>query len=270
MNEDRSKLLAQRWDDRAEGYDRYFVPRFAPWVATTTTTLLAHPLPPGPILVPCCGTFPELPAIAAAHPESEIVGIDISQGMLARARRRTTAHPRTRLLHGDALDIYSRWPGTAAAVISVFGLQQLPDPPTALAGWVSALRPGGVLSVTCWPDEPENDGPFALLDAVVNEVIPQTADDADWHLRLSDAVTSAGAEVEHDVPVAHPIIHPNAEAFWMAMTEGGRLRNLGMSHGETFVAQLRNRFLDRAPAGPWQHQPTARLIVARMPLGVSG
>ncbi|MPZ54726.1 MAG: methyltransferase domain-containing protein [Acidimicrobiia bacterium] len=264
MNEDRSKLLAQTWDEAAEGYDRYFVPRFAPWVATTTTALLTHPLPPGPILVPCCGTFPELPAIAAAHPDREIVGLDFSQGMLARARRRITAHPRARLLHGDALDLYTRWPGTAAAVISVFGLQQLPDPPTALAGWVSALRPGGILSVMYWPDETENDGPFALLDAVIAEALPQSADDRDWHLRLSDAVTTAGAEVERDVPVAHPIIHPDAETFWMVMADGGRLRNLSLSHGETVFAQLRNRFLDQAPTGPWEHMPTARWIVACM------
>lgn len=58
--------LAQAWDEAAEGYEQYFVPRFAPWVADAVDAV-AGELPSGPILVPCCGTFPELPALRAAE-----------------------------------------------------------------------------------------------------------------------------------------------------------------------------------------------------------
>ncbi|TDB90160.1 class I SAM-dependent methyltransferase [Actinomadura sp. KC216] len=262
MSDDPSDLLARGWDDAAEGYDRYFVPRFAPWVATATSALHARTLPPGPILVPCCGTFPELPALAAAHPGREIVGIDLSPGMLARARRRTAAHPQARLVHGDAVELASRWPGEAAAVVSVFGLQQLPDPAAAITGWVSALRPGGVLSVLCWPDETETDGPFALLDEVIDEALPNAAGSAAWHLQLAERATSAGARVEHDEPVSHRIDHPDAESFWTAMVGGGPLHKLVLSHGEEFTAELGKRFMTRAPSGPWHHHPTAHWLVA--------
>ncbi|MFI0407409.1 class I SAM-dependent methyltransferase [Actinomadura sp. 3N508] len=263
MSDDPSDLLARGWDGAAEGYDRYFVPRFAPWVATAASALHARTLPPGPILVPCCGTFPELPAIAATHPDREIVGIDLSPGMLARARRRVAAHPRARLVRGDAVDLASRWPGEAAAVVSVFGLQQLPDPAAAIAGWASALRPGGVLSVVSWPDETETDGPFALLSAVRAEAQPDGADGSARHLRLAERAASAGALVERDEPVSHPIDHPDAESFWTAMVGGGPLHKLVLSHGEAFMAELREQFLSRAPSGPWRHRPTAHWIVAR-------
>lgn len=259
-------LLARSWDDAAECYDRYFVPRFAPWVTTATSALHARPLPPGPILVPCCGTFPELPAIAAAHPDREIVGIDLSPGMLARARHRAAAHPRARLLCGDALDLASRPPGEeAAAIVSVFGLQQLPDPAAAITGWVSALRPGGVLSVMCWPDETEAEGPFALLDAVIAEALPDRSAPRAWHLHLAGRARAAGAHVEYDAPVSHPIAHPDAETFWTSMACGGPLRRLVLSYGEMFAAGLRERFIDRAPSGPWHHRPTAHWMVARVP-----
>ncbi|MFI0420705.1 class I SAM-dependent methyltransferase [Spongiactinospora sp. 9N601] len=123
---DRAALPAGSWDEAAEGYERYFVPRFAPWGATAVSALRGASLPPGPILVPCCGTFPELPVLAADHPGREIVGIDLSAEMAGRARRGQAT---------DAPDLTARRPGAAAAVVSVFGLQRLPDPVAALAGY---------------------------------------------------------------------------------------------------------------------------------------
>lgn len=83
-----SRLLARAWDEAAPGYERYFVPRFAPSVATAVGALDEGDLPPGPVLVPCCGTFPELPALVRRHPRREIVGIDLSAGMARLARER--------------------------------------------------------------------------------------------------------------------------------------------------------------------------------------
>ncbi|MBF8190239.1 hypothetical protein ITP53_31845 [Nonomuraea sp. K274] len=81
------------WDEAADGYDAYFVPRFAPWVSGAVRAIAAGPLPPGPILVPCCGTFPELDALLAHFPGRELVGIDLSAGMVDRARRRAAGRP---------------------------------------------------------------------------------------------------------------------------------------------------------------------------------
>ena len=58
----RRELLAKAWDDAAPGYDRYFVPRFAPWTDQALRVLSkeARRLPAGPVLVPCCGPGQEL------------------------------------------------------------------------------------------------------------------------------------------------------------------------------------------------------------------
>src|SRR5690606_30058917 len=127
-----------------------FVPRFAPWVATAVEGVGGADLPGGRILVPCCGTFPELPALVERLPSREIVGIDLSAGMVRLARRRAAGLPTVRVVQGDAATLDPALTGTCAAVVSVFGLQQLPDPAAALGAWVGALRPGGRLSVMFW------------------------------------------------------------------------------------------------------------------------
>ena len=139
----RRALLARAWDEAALRYERYFVPRFAPWVAAAAHAIAGTTLPAGPILVPCCGPFPELPALLNSHPKRDIIGIDLSATMVRLARTRATGLPRVRVVQGDATTLRRHWPGTSAGVVSVFGLQQLPDPEAALADWVGALRPGG-------------------------------------------------------------------------------------------------------------------------------
>jgi SAM-dependent methyltransferase len=254
------------WDQAAHAYDRYFVPRFAPWVTTAVAGLRTAPLLPGPVLVPCCGPFPELRPLTDDHPDREIVGIDLSPGMIEQARRRAAGRSLTRLLCRDATDLASMWPGTAAAVVSVFGLQQLPDPVGALADWLSALRPGGRLSVVYWPPRTEPEGPFQLLDTVVDQATgtgTETARDDTGQSHLAERLTAAGAVVDRDEDVSHPISHPDAETFWTAMVDGGPLRRLALSRGEAFMADLRARFLRQAPPGPWHHRPRARWILAQ-------
>ncbi|MEU4703245.1 hypothetical protein [Nonomuraea dietziae] len=57
---ERFARVARGWDEAAEGYDAYFVPRFAPWVEAAVEAVTTSEPPEGPVLVPCCGTFPEL------------------------------------------------------------------------------------------------------------------------------------------------------------------------------------------------------------------
>ncbi len=241
--------LARAWDEAADGYERYFVPRFAPWVARAVGVLTDAGLPPGPILVPCCGTFPELPALVEAHPEREIVGIDLSPGMVELAHKRAWGLPRVRVVVGDAATLDPRWHGACAGVVSVFGLQQLPDPAAALAEWEGALRPGGVLSVMYWPHEVERDGPFATLSRVLGR--------RRWPLVKNEQV---GGD-----PVAYPMSHPDAATFWRAVTEGGHLRALANARGEAYMRRVEREFLAKAPAGPWEHHPTASLKIVKKP-----
>lgn len=257
---DRSTLLARSWDEAADGYEAYFVPRFEPWVGTAVTALAAGPLPDGPILVPCCGTFPELEALARLDLGREIVGIDLSPGMVVRARARAErlGHP-VAVVEGDAIALEERWTGACAGVLSVFGLQQLPEPAAALRSWAAALRPSGRLSVLFWPEVPETDGPFVQIERAAGVF---TGDDA-WEHPLHPTLTATGLLVERDERIAHPISHADAATFFDAYTQSGPMRALANARGAAFVRATRRRFLAAAPSGVWQHSPAARLIAAR-------
>lgn len=259
--DDAQARLARAWDEAAAGYEQYFVPRFAPWVDVAVDAV-AGELPPGPILVPCCGTLPELPALQAAQPGREIVGIDLSAGMVDIARARAADAPQVDVVQGDAAKL-EPWSEACAAVVSVFGLQQLPEPATALANWVRALRPGGRLSVMFWPPDGEQSGPFALLSGIFEPPGPKA--EPTWPARLHAAVEQAGGKLEADDDVRFPMSHPDAETFWTAMTTGGPGRAFARTKSPEFLRAVRAEFLAQAPAGEWTHRPRARHIVAGRP-----
>ncbi|MBE1578088.1 class I SAM-dependent methyltransferase [Amycolatopsis roodepoortensis] len=250
-----AEQLARAWDEAAAGYDAYYVPRFAPWVSAAVRALPSV-LPEGPVLVPCCGTFPELDELGGHLPGREIVGIDLSAGMVARARRRSAGDPLVRVVEGDASELD---PASAAAVVSVFGLQQLPEPDAALRSWAGALRQGGVLSVVYWPHSTEPGGPFTVLSDVLRERVP--AGDRSWEERLVPALEDV--VLERDEPLSFPMIHPDADTFFTAHTRSGPMRPLADARGEEFIAALRAEFLRRSPEGEWRHRPAARHIVGR-------
>jgi len=208
--------------------------------------------------VPCCGTFPELAVLTAHFPDREIVGIDLSAGMVERARAAAARHPRATVVQGDASTLDA---GRYAAVVSVFGLQQLPEPDRAIGAWTAALRPGGWLSVVFWPEVAELDGPFARLDALVRRRTGTPVRNA-WEPRLGPAVTARGAVIERDQLVAFPMSHPDAATFFDTQVRSGPLRPLANARGEAFIDELRQDFLQQSPAGEWQHAPEARHIVA--------
>lgn len=250
--------IARGWDEAVDGYEAYYVPRFAPWVATAVKAL-PRALPEGPVLVPCCGTFPELDVLTEHLPGREIIGVDLSSGMAARARRRAAGNPLVRVIEGDASTLDPSL--SAAAVVSVFGLQQLPEPDAAIRSWAGTLRPGGLLSVVYWPGSAEPGGAFTVLSDVLREHVP--AGDRSWETRLVPALEARGATVERDEEPSFPMVHPDADTFFTAHTRTGPLRPLADSRGDEFVERLREEFLRRSPAGEWRHRPPARHIVAR-------
>ncbi|WP_116040812.1 class I SAM-dependent methyltransferase [Amycolatopsis palatopharyngis] len=259
---ERLARLAQGWDEAAKGYEAYYVPRFAPWVDAAVRAITARPLPDGPVLVPCCGTLPELDALSEHLPDREIIGIDLSRGMVRRARERATRYPRVSVVEGDASTPAAHGLGRSAAVVSVFGLQQLPEPDMAIQAWARNLRPTGRLSVLFWPRSIEADGPFARLSEVVRRHEPSSGDSS-WEDRLVPSLAALGTVIERDEQLSFPMSHPDAATFFDAHTRSGPLRPLADQRGDAFVSRLRAEFLRESPAGEWHHRPSARHIVAR-------
>jgi len=258
---ERLARLAQGWDEAVTGYEAYYVPRFAPWVRAAVLAITDGSLPAGPVLVPCCGTFPELDVLTEHLPDREIIGIDLSAGMVRRARERAAGRPRVSVVEGDASTL-AGWSGRCAAVVSAFGLQQLPEPDLALRSWAAALRRGGRLSVVFWPSDPDPGGPFAVMAETVRAHVP--AGDMSWQDRLVAALTAGGAVVERDERPSYPMSHPDAATCFDAHIHSGPMRPLATARGDAFVSRLREEFLRRSPAGEWRHRPHARHLVARL------
>lgn len=243
-------VLVQSWNTVAAGYARYWVPRFRPWVTHAVDALGA--LPPGPVAVPCCGTGAELASLAARYPERELVGIDLSEGMIEVARRNVP--PNVRLVVADASSLEGTWSG----VVSCFGLQQLPDPAEALRTWCRALSPGGRLVAAVWTADIQDGGPYDALRAPSQKLFGSTP--RDWNGHLHSAI-EAHAQLVSDSLVGYAIGHAGPEEFWDAMVSAGPWQARLLRHPHK-TAALRETFLASWPPGPFSHTPHARILVA--------
>jgi len=256
---DASARIARAWDEAALGYDAYFGPRFAPYLGAAVGALAAHSsaLPPGPVLVPCVGPGRELPALAGAFPNRRIEASDLSSGMVARAQQRVAAFPNVTVEPRDAMQLGAP-EGGAAALISIFGLQILPDPKAALASWLGLLAPRGLAAILFWPRECEPSGPFHSMHRVLAKA---GRPDGSWEGELLAVAHGAGAKVREDLRFGFEIRHESSGALWQALAHLGTLQVLLRARGEAFAAELGRDFASVLPEGPLTHTPSARLLL---------
>ena len=91
-----------------------------------------------------CGTGLNFPLIEEAiGPEGRIVGVDLTDAMLARARNRIARHgwSNVRLVQSDAAEFC--FPDGVDAVLSTYALTQVPDCAAVIAHGAAALSGGG-------------------------------------------------------------------------------------------------------------------------------
>jgi SAM-dependent methyltransferase len=172
----------ERWAREQDALDRAFV-------AFTERLLATAALCPGQrVLDVGCGTgTTALAAADAVGAGGAVVGVDISEPMLARARERSAGRPNVAYALADAST--HDFGGTFDVELSRFGVMFFDRPAAALAHLRAALRPGGALVFACWrsvpenawalvpyetasallppaaPSDPEAPGPFAFADA---------------------------------------------------------------------------------------------------------
>lgn len=97
-----------------------------------------------------CGTGANLPLLAReVGPSGRVVGIDLSRGALARARRTARGYPQVEVLQADARDppVAPPAPGDPEtgvdAVVATFVVGMLDDPAAAVERWCDLVAPGG-------------------------------------------------------------------------------------------------------------------------------
>ncbi|MHA1600087.1 MAG: class I SAM-dependent methyltransferase [Alphaproteobacteria bacterium] len=101
----------------------------------------------------CGGTTIELAERVTL--DGEVLGVDISAPMLARAKSRIGSEKAVTLEHGDA-QVYGFTKAAYDLVFSRCGVMFFSDPVAAFCNLRSALKPGGRLAFVCWPPAREN------------------------------------------------------------------------------------------------------------------
>jgi ubiquinone/menaquinone biosynthesis C-methylase UbiE len=94
------------------------------------------------------GTGRNLPLLSTlVGPSGTVVGVDLADGMLARAKRRSHRLENVTLVHGDALELRESTAGLFDVVVATYFFSVVVDPHRAARTLLSVLRPGGMFLV---------------------------------------------------------------------------------------------------------------------------
>jgi SAM-dependent methyltransferase len=227
-------------DRIASPYAKHFAP---------LTTLALEPLLDGARIaagwrVLDVATGPGVAAAVAQSRGAEVVGVDVSPGMVAQARE---AHSSIdfRIAEVTALPFAE---GAFDAVVCNFGLGHFPEPEAALAECMRVLAPGGTLAFSWW-DQPARQRVQGLFREVIAELtLPPPPELPQGHdtLRFSDLEVFAdllrGVGLAEVAVAPHRGIHlmPDVEALWRAGM-GGLAVTAGAITSQDAVTQARAR-----------------------------
>ncbi len=140
-----------------------------------------------------CGDT-SLAAAARVGPRGEVLGVDLSAPMLARARERAreAGAPNVRFEQADAQT--ASLPAGFDVVFSRFGVMFFDAPEAAFANLRRALRPGGRLAFVCWQEIGRNPWMLVPLGAVAKVIAlpPPPAPGAPGPFAFADATRVTG------------------------------------------------------------------------------
>ena len=147
--------LAERYDQWARDYDSELEKDFAyrgPQIATEFFTRYVHK--EARILDAGAGTG-IVGEILTKQGYTDLVAMDLSQGMLEEARKKNAYRELHRMVMGESLDFLT---ASFDAVISVGVLTVGHAPASSFVELARVTRPGGYIIFTLRPDVYENDG----------------------------------------------------------------------------------------------------------------
>jgi SAM-dependent methyltransferase len=117
---------------------------------------------------------------AEAAPGGEVMGLDISDALLRRARERAGGQgvENASFQHGDAVT-YGLPKASFDRAVSRLGVMFFEDPHAAFFNVCSAVRPGGRIAFACWKDVSENEHMMVPLRVAVEHIPAPNMGDAD-------------------------------------------------------------------------------------------
>ncbi len=145
----------QRWVDRQEHQDQVLRP------VSDLLTAAAQAKPGDRVIDVGCGCGATTIGFAArVRPQGEVLGLDVSEPMLVRARERASPDLPVRFVHADAT-VFDFAPAWADLIVSRFGVMFFADPARSFANLRKGLKRGGRLTFACWREAKQN--PFFIV-----------------------------------------------------------------------------------------------------------
>jgi SAM-dependent methyltransferase len=141
--------LVEEFNRVSEVYSELVQPFSRP-IFEEATALLRDYLPASArVLDAGCGPGRELQRIARLVPEGEVVGVDLSGGMVTTAFQSARAHGlrNCAFVQSDVGDLPAAFAGQFDLIYSCLAHHHYPEPSKATANIIRCLRPGGVYCV---------------------------------------------------------------------------------------------------------------------------
>ncbi len=143
------EAVTQNFDESVDAYERFEARHHLFRELAQRVCDLVSPAVPSRILDVGCGTGISTIALRRAFPEAALVlGLDISEKMLARARERYHDEPGVYFLNGDAEELDRYFHENFDAVFYTASVFLIPNYRKSLAEAVKLLVPNGVLGIT--------------------------------------------------------------------------------------------------------------------------
>ena len=236
-----SCVAGPKWTDNQEHQDQVLRPVSDRLIAA------AEPKPGDCVVDVGCGCGATTIDFAAhVIPGGQLLGLDISEPMLARARERAPQNLPIRFEHADAT-VYDFERRAADLIVSRFGVMFFADPTKSFANLRKSLKVGGRLAFACWREAKQN--PFFILPlreaAKHAPPLPETnpedpgpfafANEARVRRILSDAGFAGIALTPHDLKLDIAVGRGLDTAVRAAMTIGPTSRMLD-GESETVLA----------------------------------
>jgi demethylmenaquinone methyltransferase/2-methoxy-6-polyprenyl-1,4-benzoquinol methylase len=205
----RERLIAT-YRKKARHYDvtsRFYPAPGYPQRSQRLRTVQALSLRPGATVIDiACGTGLNFPIIEQIiGPGGQIVGVDLTDAMLARARDRVKAHgwSNVSLVQSDAAEY--AFPSKVDAIMSTYAMSQIPECAQVIAHGAAALFAGGR---------------WAVLDLKIPGSTPS------WLIRLSTPVVRPHASIDEWImrrpwdAIRAAMQHELTDLSWTELTFG--------------------------------------------------